>query len=102
LSKLAFRILIEVVEKSTEHAMEVSQRLSLQSPQTLDRHKYRGLTGLGNWKANDLKSTFDMWTRSDILALLQLLTMIILAMLHALWYLFVQGKSPKVFDVPIG
>jgi hypothetical protein len=42
-----------------------------------------------------------MWTKSDILALLQLLTMIILAMLHALWYLFVQGKNPQLFEVPI-
>jgi hypothetical protein len=35
-----------------------------------------------------------MWTRSDILALLQLLTMIVLAAIHAVWYLILQSKDP--------
>lgn len=39
-----------------------------------------------------------MWTRSDILQLLQLLTMIIVAAIHALWYLIAfQSKNRLPF-----
>jgi hypothetical protein len=38
-----------------------------------------------------------MWDKADILALLQLLTMIMLAMIHALWYLLFHQVNLRLY-----
>jgi hypothetical protein len=82
--------------------MEFLERHSHCHSSTIDKYKYHERNRSEHWKANDRNSTCNMWTRSDIFALLQLLTVIILAMLHGVWRLVIyQGESPQLSSVPL-
>jgi hypothetical protein len=39
-----------------------------------------------------------MWDKADVLALLQLLTMIMLAMIQALWYLLIHQVNLRLYE----
>lgn len=69
---------------------QIQKRLSSYTTPSLQSHKLH----IGR-KTTNYQHENRMWTRTDVLAFLQLLTMVIVAMLHAIWSLLIHRGNDR-------